>query len=117
MTTAYRSDLIATVYHSEIAGLVADLSVKIDPTVLSCPKNCPVQYRVLIPREATAAETVRYQDEVAKALLQQYCPHHPPKIELDFGLKRDHRSLLSLASDHNPAIRSIQTVAVCMGGS
>ena len=82
MTTAYRSDLIDTVYQSEIAGLVADLSVSMDPTVLSCPKKCHVQYRVLGPREATAAETVKHQAEVTKALQQQYCPHHPPKIEL-----------------------------------
>ncbi len=83
MTTAYRSDLAGTVYQSEIADLMADLSVRIDPTILSCPKNCHVQYSLLIPRESTAAETVKHQAAVAKALLQQYCPHHPPKIELD----------------------------------
>lgn len=83
MTTAYRSDLVGTVYQSEIAGLMADRSVRMDPTVLSCPKNCAVQYSLLVPRESTAAETARHQAAVTKALLQQYCPHHPPKIELD----------------------------------
>jgi len=83
MTTAYRSDLVGTVYESEIANLTADLSVRMDPTVLSCPKNCHVQYRLLTPREATAGETLKHQAAVAKAMLQQYCPHHPPKIELD----------------------------------
>lgn len=87
MTTAYRSDLIDTFYQSEIAGLVADLSVSMDATVLPCPKNCPVQYRLLSPTGATAAETIKRQAAVAKALLQQYCPHHPPKIELDLGLQ------------------------------
>jgi len=91
MTTAYRSDLVGTVYQSEIASLVADLSVKLDPAILSCPKRCPVQYRLLISREATEAETVKHQAEVAKALHQQYCPHHPPKIELDIGVKREQR--------------------------
>ncbi|HTZ96702.1 MAG TPA: hypothetical protein VMB18_09910 [Terriglobales bacterium] len=87
MTTAYRSDLIDTVYRSEIAGLVADFSVRMDAVILPCPKNCPVQYRLLGPTDATAAETIKRQAEVAKALQQQYCPHHPPKIELDFGLQ------------------------------
>ena len=87
MTTAYRSDLIDTVYRSEIAGLVADFSVGMEAVVLSCPNNCLVQYRLLGPTDATAAETIQRQAAVAKALLQQYCPHHPPKIELDFGLQ------------------------------
>jgi hypothetical protein len=87
MTTAYRCDLIDNVYQSEIAGLVADLSLSMDATVLPCPKKCPVQYRLLSRTDATAAETIKHQAAVAKALLQQYCPHHPPKIELDFGLQ------------------------------
>lgn len=87
MTTAYRSDLIDTVYHSEIAELVADLTVRMDTTVVSCPKRCPAQYRLLSPTESSAAETVKHQAAVAKALMQQYCRHHPPKIELDCGLQ------------------------------
>jgi hypothetical protein len=83
MTTAYRSDLVGTVYQSEIAALTADLSARVDPTLLSCPKKCPVQYSLLSQREATPAETAKHQAEVAKAMLQQYCPHHPAKIELD----------------------------------
>jgi hypothetical protein len=85
MTTAYRSDLVGSVYQSEIAKLLAGFPVRMDPSVVSCPKNCRVHYSLLIPEEATEAETAEDQAAVGKALQQQYCPHHPPKIELDLG--------------------------------
>jgi hypothetical protein len=38
---------------------------------------------LLGPREAPAGEILIRKAAVVKALQQQYCPHHPPKIELD----------------------------------
>lgn len=85
MTTAYRSDLVGSVYQGEIAKLLAGFPVRIDASAVSCPKNCEVQYSFLLPNETTGAEIAKFQAAVGKALLQQYCPHHPPKIELDLG--------------------------------
>ena len=84
MTTAYRFDLVHTVYETEIARLRANPSVRMEATVVSCPKkDCGVQYSLLGPRDATAGEIVASKAAVVKAMQQQYCPHHPPKIELD----------------------------------
>ena len=84
MTTAYRSDLVRTVYETEIAKLTADPSLTVQAAVVSCPKkDCVVQYSLLGRRDATAGEIVINKAAVEKAMQQQYCPHHPPKIELD----------------------------------
>jgi hypothetical protein len=84
MTTAYRFDLVHTVYETEIARLTASLSLRMDATLISCPmKDCGVQYSLLGPRDAAAGEILIRKAAVVKALEQQYCPHHPPKIELD----------------------------------
>ena len=48
MITAYRSDLVGTVYKSEIAMLLVDSSVQLDPSSIPCPKQtCGVQYSLL----------------------------------------------------------------------
>ena len=84
MTTAYRFDLVRTVYETEIAARTANPSVWLEPTLVSCPKkDCAVQYRLLGPRGASPGETVIREAAVVQAMQQQYCPHHPPKIELD----------------------------------
>jgi hypothetical protein len=84
MTTAYRFDLVRTVYETEIATLTANPSLRMEQTLMSCPKkDCDVQYSLLGPRSATAGEILISKAAIAKAMQQQYCPHHPPKIELD----------------------------------
>jgi hypothetical protein len=84
MTTAYRSDLVSTVYETEIAKLTANPSVRMEPALIWCPKkDCVVQYNLLGPRDTSAEEIVKNKGAIAKAMQQQYCPHHPPKIELD----------------------------------
>lgn len=84
MTTAYRSDLVSTVYQTELANLMASSSVRIEPSNVSCPgKNCGVQYRLLGPSNASEGEVLKQKAAVTKAIQQQFCPHHPPKIELD----------------------------------
>jgi hypothetical protein len=84
MTTAYRSDLIGSLYETEIAKLTANPSVRMEACVVSCPKkDCCVQYNLLGPTDTTEGEIVRHKAAVAKAMQQQFCPHHPPKIELD----------------------------------
>lgn len=84
MRTAYRSDLVRTVYEIEIANLAADPSIRMESTPISCPKrDCVVQYRLLGPTDASAEEIVKSKNAVAQAMQQHYCPHHPPKIELD----------------------------------
>ena len=84
MTTAYRTDLINGVYKSEIIEVAANPSVTMESTLVSCPnRNCVVQYSLLRPMDATVEEIAKHQAAVGKAMQQQYCPHHPPKIELD----------------------------------
>ena len=84
MTTAYRADLVRTVFENEIAELTADPSLRMEPTAVSCPKkDCDVQYNLLGTRDASAGEIVKIKAAVAKAMQQQFCPHHPPKIELE----------------------------------
>jgi hypothetical protein len=84
MTTAYRSDLVRTVYELEIANLAADLSISMEPAPVSCPKrDCVVQYRLARPTDASTEEIVKSKNAVAQAMQQHYCPHHPPKIEVD----------------------------------
>ena len=84
MTTAYRSDLISTVYETELTNLMANSSVGVEPSNVSCPgKNCGVQYSLLGPKDASAGEVLKQKAAVTKAMQQQFCPHHPPKIELD----------------------------------
>lgn len=83
MTTAYRADLVRTVYENEIAKLAASPSIRTEPVVVSCPTtSCGVQYSLLEPRDVTAEQIAKHTFAVEKALLQ-YCPHHPPKIELE----------------------------------
>lgn len=84
MTTAFRADLVRTVYKNEIAQLAASPSTRTEPVAVSCPKtNCGVQYTLLEPRDVTEAEIERHTVAVKQAMQQQFCPHHPPKIELD----------------------------------
>ena len=84
MTTAYRSDLIRSVYATAIAKLTANPSLRMEATVVSCPKqDCGVQYSLLGPTDASEGDIVRHKAVVANAMQQQFCPHHPPKIELD----------------------------------
>ena len=84
MTTAFRSDLISTVYESELANLMANLSVLMEPSNVSClGKDCGVQYSLLRSKDAPAGEVLKQKAAVTKALQQQFCPHHPPKIELE----------------------------------
>ena len=84
MTTAYRADLVRTVYESEIAKLAAGPSIRTEAIVVSCPTTtCGVQYSLLGPRDITEEEIAKHTAAVEKAMRQQYCPHHPPKIELD----------------------------------
>jgi hypothetical protein len=84
MTTAYRSDLISTVYETELANLMANSSNGMEPFNISCPgKNCGVQYSLLGPRKAPEGEVLKQKAAVTRAIQQQFCPHHPPKIELD----------------------------------
>ena len=83
MTTAFRSDLACTVYKTEIARLVTNEFTRMDPTVTPCPKkNCGVQYSLLVTGDGIV-DVVRSKAAVEKAMQQQYCPHHPPKLELD----------------------------------
>lgn len=84
MTTAYRADLVRTVYENEIAKLAASPSIRTEPVVVSCPTtSCGVQYSLLEPRNVTAEQIAKHTFAVEKALRQQYCPHHPAKIELE----------------------------------
>ena len=84
MTTAYRVDLIRTVYQTEIAQLTTNPSARMEAAVSPCPKkDCVVQYNLLEPREVTEGELVRHRAKVQQAMQQQFCPHHPPKIELE----------------------------------
>lgn len=84
MITAYRADLIRTVYQTEIAKLTANPSVRMGAAVIPCPKkDCIVQYSLLEPRDVTEGELVRLTAAVQQAMQQQFCPHHPPKIELE----------------------------------
>jgi hypothetical protein len=84
MTTAYRSDLINTVYETELANLMANSSVRMEPSNVSCPrKDCGVQYSLLGPKDVPAGEVLKQKAAVTTAMQQQFCPHHPPKIELD----------------------------------
>jgi len=83
MTTAYRTDLVRTVYENEISTLAVSLSIRTEPLVVSCPTTtCEVQYSMLEPRDVTEEQIAKHTFAVEKALRQQYCPHHPPKIEL-----------------------------------
>jgi hypothetical protein len=83
MTTAFRSDLACGVYEAEIALIVANSLTMMKPTVISCPKkNCGVQYRLLVTGDAPI-DFVKSKAAVETAMQQQYCPYHPPKIELD----------------------------------
>lgn len=84
MTTAYRSDLVRTVYEVEIAKMAADPSIRMEPTLISCPKrDCVVQYRLLVSTNASPEEIVKSENAVTQAMQQHLCPHHPPKVELD----------------------------------
>jgi hypothetical protein len=84
MTTAYRADLVRTVYENEIATLAASPSMRTEPLVVSCPMTtCGVQYSLLESRDVTEEQIAKHTFAVEKALRQQYCPHHPPKIELE----------------------------------
>jgi hypothetical protein len=84
MTTAYRADLVGTVYENEIATLMASPSIRTEPLVVSCPTTtCGVQYSLLEQRHVTEEQIAKHRFAVEKALRQQYCPHHPPKIELE----------------------------------
>jgi hypothetical protein len=84
MTTAYRSDLIRTVYETELANLMANSSVRMEPSNVLCPgKDCGVQYSLLGPKDAPEEEVLKQKAAVTKAMQQQFCPHHPPKIELE----------------------------------
>ena len=58
MTTAYRADLVRTVYESEIAKLAAGPSIRTEAIVVSCPTTtCGVQYSLLGPRDITEEES------------------------------------------------------------
>lgn len=83
MTTACRSDLISTIYETEIANLMANSSVQMESNVLCPGKNCGVQYSLLGPKDAPEGEVMKQKAAITKAIQQQFCPHHPPKIELD----------------------------------
>jgi hypothetical protein len=84
MSTAYRSDLVRSVYATELGKLTLASAVRLDATLVSCPKqDCGVQYIMLEPVAAAEDEILRHRAAVAKAMQQQFCPHHPPKIELD----------------------------------
>ena len=84
MTTAYRADLVGTVYVNEIAKLASSPSIRTEPLVVSCPiSTCGVKYSLLESRDVTAEQIAKHTFAVEKALRQQYCPHHPPKIELE----------------------------------
>ena len=84
MTTAYRADLVRTVYENEIAKLAVGPSIRTEAIVVSCPTTtCGVQYSLLEPRDITEEDIAKHTAAVEKAMRQQYCPHHPPKIELD----------------------------------
>ena len=82
--TAYRADLIHTIYENEIVKLASSSSMRMERLVVSCPTtSCGVQYSLLEPRNVTAEQIAKHTFAVEKALRQQYCPHHPPKIELE----------------------------------
>jgi len=84
MTTAYRVDLVHTVYENEIAKLAASPSIRTEPLVVSCPSTtCEVKYSLLESGDVTEEQIAKHTFAVEKALRQQYCPHHPPKIELE----------------------------------
>jgi hypothetical protein len=84
MTTAYRADLVRTVYENEIVKLASSPSMRTEPLVVSCPTTtCGVQYSLLESRDVTEEQIAKHTFAVEKALRQQYCPHHPPKIELE----------------------------------
>jgi hypothetical protein len=84
MTTAYRSDLIRTVYQTEFAELTTDPSARMETALIPCPKkDCVVQYNLLEPRDVTEGQLVRHTAAFQQAMQQQFCPHHPPKIELE----------------------------------
>jgi hypothetical protein len=84
MTTAYRSDLIDTVYEIELANLIANSSVPMEPSNVSCQgKDCGVRYSLLGPKDAPARRGLETKAAVGKAMQQQFCPHHRPKIELE----------------------------------
>ena len=82
--TAYRADLIHTIYENEIVKLASSSSMRMERLVVSCPTtSCGVQYSLLEPRNVTAEQIAKHTFAVEKALRQQYCPHHPAKIELE----------------------------------
>src|SRR5437016_14345155 len=84
MTTAYRADLVRTVYESEIAKLAAGPSIRTEAIVVSCrTTTCGVQYSLLRPRDITEEEIAKHTAAVEKAMRHEYCPHHPPKIALN----------------------------------
>jgi hypothetical protein len=84
MTTAYRSDLIDTVYEIELANLMANSSVPMEPSNVSCQgKDCGVRYSLLGPKDAPEGEVLKQKAAVVKAMQRQFCPHHPPEIELE----------------------------------
>jgi hypothetical protein len=84
MTTAYRSDLLSTVFKSKLANLLVNQSLQIEPSSVPCPgQNCGVQYSLLGPKDAPEKDVLKQRAAVVKALKQQFCPHHPPEIEVD----------------------------------